>query len=155
MIKYAAGVCLLALIGSGLAIADAFAETPTQVPVEEDYLLHCSACHGAAGVGVSGIVPSLADVGELFVRPGGRAYLARVPGVAQAPLSNARIARLLDWVLLTYGGVTAEPGYAADEVGDLRRRPLRDPGAERAAIMTDAATASQDTLGDESSRRSD
>lgn len=102
-----------------------------EVPVSEDYLLHCSACHGPEGAGTPGVTPSLAETGALLARPGGRAYLVQVPGVAQAPLSDARLARLLNWMLERYGGEAPSPPFDAAEVGRLRRTPLRDPAAAR------------------------
>lgn len=105
-----------------------------EAPVEEDYALHCIACHGADGAGVPGVTPSLTGIGALLEAPGGRAYLARVPGVAQAALPDARLARLLNWVLARYAGVSPDPPYSAAEIGALRRSPLRDTRSARAAL---------------------
>ena len=77
--------------------------------MEEDYLLHCTACHGTDGAGTPGVTPGVRDLAAILAVDGGRAYLARVPGVAQAPLSDARLARLLNFVLEHYSGVTPEP----------------------------------------------
>ena len=103
--------------------------------VAEDYALHCSACHTAEGGGSPGLVPSLRELAPLLALPGGREYLVRVPGVAQAPLSPDRIARLLNWVLAQYSGLAVEPRYSAEEVEVLRRSPLRDPVGFRAALV--------------------
>ena len=103
--------------------------------VAEDYALHCSACHTAEGGGTPGLVPSLRELAPLLALPGGREYLVRVPGVAQAPLSPDRIARLLNWVLAQYSGLAVEPRYSAEEVEVLRRSPLRDPVGFRAALV--------------------
>ena len=108
------------------------AETP---PVEEDYVLHCSACHGVDGRGARDVVPGLGAVGEIALRPGGRDYLMRVPGAAQAPVDDARLARLLGWVVAEFGGVVLDPPLTADEVGRARRAPLRDPAAARRALL--------------------
>lgn len=99
---------------------------------EEDYVLHCSACHGLDGWGADDVVPPLRGIGELLRAPGGRAYLARVPGVAQAPVSDARLAALLNWVLERFSG--ARPDYTSHEIGSLRRAPLRDPLRAREAL---------------------
>lgn len=96
----------------------------------EDYALHCSACHALDGSGL-GFVPGLHGLAPLLAAPGGRAYLVRVPGVAQAPLSDERLARLLNWVLRRFSDARAEPPYAAAEVARLRASPLRDPAAAR------------------------
>ena len=100
----------------------------------EDYTLHCSACHTLDGGGTEGLVPSLRELAPLLDHPQGRAYLIRVPGVAQAPLSDARIARLLNWVLAEYSKTTAEPPFGQDEVAAWRSHPLRDPVGFRAQL---------------------
>ncbi len=114
----------------GLAVLLFAAPARAEPPVEEDYLLHCSACHGMDGAGTP-VTPTLVGIGWLLEAKGGRAYLARVPGVAQAPLSDARLARLLNWTLERYSGKRPDPPYAASEVGELRRAPLRDPLSAR------------------------
>jgi mono/diheme cytochrome c family protein len=100
-------------------------------PVREDYLLNCSGCHGPDGLGTPGVAPTLHGLGPILEAPGGREYLARVPGVAQAPLSDARLARLLNWALAEYSDASPKPPYAAEEVGRLRRLPLRNAPAAR------------------------
>ncbi|MCS5637485.1 MAG: cytochrome c [Myxococcota bacterium] len=105
--------------------------------VLEDYTLHCSACHTLDGGGTKGFVPSLRELGPLLDHPEGRNYLIRVPGVAQAPLSDARIARLLNWVLAEYSKTAVEPPFGQDEVADWRAHPLRDPVGFRAQMNTE------------------
>ena len=113
------------------------AKTPS---VAEDYVLHCSACHGHDGRGSPGLVPSLFELAPVLGDPRGRAYLASVPGVAQAPLSDERIARLLNWVLDEYSDTRVTPPYSAAEVGKLRASPLRDPLAFVAGLKLQGAT---------------
>ena len=115
-------------IGIGLAISTA---AGADVPPSEAYVLHCSGCHGADGSGHLGFVPSLREIGTLLERPGGRAYLARVPGVAQAPVGDAQLAELLNWLLTELSRATDFVPYSAREVGALRTDPLRDPVATR------------------------
>ncbi|HXZ85471.1 MAG TPA: hypothetical protein VEI82_08275, partial [Myxococcota bacterium] len=65
---------------------------------EVDYALHCQGCHLADGRATPGSVPALmGTVARLARVPGGRDYMARVPGVAQAPLGDAELAALLNW----------------------------------------------------------
>lgn len=112
------------------------ADEPRPVPpVEEDYVLHCSACHGADGEGVPGRVPGLGEVAELARLPGGRDYIMRVPGAAQAPLDDARLARLLGWVVKRFGGDETAAAFSPAEVGEARRTPWRDPARARAAVL--------------------
>jgi mono/diheme cytochrome c family protein len=95
-----------------------------------DYALNCQGCHRADGSGTPGSVPALAgSVGRFLRVPGGRQYLVRVPGVAQAPLDDAALAAVLNWILARFGGDDAPRDvvpYTAAEVGPLRRSPLTD-----------------------------
>ena len=104
-----------------------------------DYALHCQGCHLANGGATLGRVPALAGSLARFTRiPGGRAYLVRVPGVAQAPLDDDALAALLNWVLGRFASGGVAPGflpYGAEEVGRLRRLPLLDVEAERRRLM--------------------
>ncbi|MFP6655913.1 MAG: c-type cytochrome [Myxococcota bacterium] len=101
------------------------------LPPAEAYQLHCSGCHGMDGAGVEEAVPALTDLARLVHLPGGRAYLASVPGVAQAPLASPELAALLNWLLLTMSIGTDFTPYTAEEVDRWRQHPLRDPLAAR------------------------
>ncbi len=106
-----------------------------------DYALNCQGCHRADGVGTPGSVPALAgSVGRFTRVAGGREYLARVPGVAQAPLDDAGVAAVLNWMLARFGGADVPQDFApytADEVGRLRRSPLTDvDGVRRSLVRT-------------------
>jgi mono/diheme cytochrome c family protein len=104
-------------------------------PPEEDYTLHCSGCHQQDGAGVPGVVPPLTQLGPLLATEAGRAYVMRVPGVAQAPIDDERLAALLDWVARELSGVVPTPRFDPREVHALREQPLRDPIAARAAAL--------------------
>lgn len=84
--------------------------------------------------------PSLAGMVARFTNvPGGREYLARVPGVATAPLSDADLAELLNWTLWRFDAAHLQPDfkpYSAQELAGLRARPLRTEAArERARLL--------------------
>ena len=100
---------------------------------EHDYILNCSGCHRIDGTG-SRTVPSLLAMPELDGKPGARAYWIRIPGAAQAPLSDARLAALMNWLVQRFTGRQPEPEYTAEEVGRLRSDPSRDPVAKRKEI---------------------
>ncbi len=117
----------------GLALA---APASADRPAAEQYQLHCAGCHGPNGRGIPGTTPSLHDLAPLAKTPEGRAYLARVPGVAQAPIDDAALAELLTWVLREFSQVEVSPRYTAREVGRLREDPLRDPIAARPSNQT-------------------
>ncbi len=119
-------------LGLALAAAVLAATMATAAPgPKEHYLLHCSGCHGPDGRGAPGVTPSLHGLSRLLEARGGRAYLAAVPGVAQAPVDDAALATLLNWVIAEFSGATRAPPYTAREMGELRATPLRDPAAAR------------------------
>jgi mono/diheme cytochrome c family protein len=103
-------------------------------PIEEAYVLHCSGCHGRDGTGIPDLVPSLRELAGLLDHDEGRAYLVRVPGVAQAPLPDRELAALLNWVMEQFSGVRNFAPYTSDEIGHWRSQPLRDPLKSRPKI---------------------
>jgi hypothetical protein len=111
------------------------ADTDSRRPESESFLLHCSGCHQPDGRGTPGVAPDLRKIGTLLNLPGGRSYLGRVPGVAQAPLGDRELARLLTWVLTEIAHRAPDPAYTAKEIRRLRAQPLRDPIAARKALF--------------------
>jgi hypothetical protein len=66
------------------------------------------------------------QVDAFLCLPQGREYIVRLPNVAFAPLSDAQLAELLNFVVglgQTREGKGDAP-YTAAEVGALRRKPL-------------------------------
>ena len=122
----------VAALGAALGFAATAAATPGPA---EDYLLHCSGCHQQSGAGVPGVVPTLSGLAPFLATSEGRAYLVRVPGVAQAALDDERLAALLNWVLREMSGTAPDPAYDAREVHALRADPLRDAPAQRRAVL--------------------
>jgi hypothetical protein len=130
----------LAFLASLVALAGGAATAEEISGPQLDYVLQCMGCHGEDGLGSPGRVPTLVGVGRFLHAPGGRAYLVRVPGVAHAPLDDARVAGLLEWMLRRYdpaGLGAAHVPYTADEVAALRAVPLVDPDATRRALLRD------------------
>lgn len=127
-----------AVAGAGVAMAlgawPAWAYTP-----EVEFALNCQGCHRADGAGTPGTVPALADsVARFLAVPGGRAYLVQVPGVAQAPLDDAALAAVVNWMLARFdpGHLPKDfPPYTAEEVGRLRQAPLVDVEKVRASLL--------------------
>lgn len=105
----------------------------------EDYERQCRGCHRADGYGAPGATPPLTGAMGLFLRaPGGREYLVRVPGVANAPLDDARLAAVLNWTLQRYSPREIPPDfrpYTAAETARLRAEPLYEVRAERARLI--------------------
>ena len=128
-------LALVSLLAGGAAAAGQGQGDPRL-----DYILQCQGCHLADG-SASRDVPALKDrIGRFIEVPGGRAYLVQVPGVAQAPLSDAALARLLNWLLLRFSAEELpEPfvPYTASEVSRHRRGPPLDVVATRRALLAE------------------
>jgi len=107
-----------------------------------DYAVHCQGCHRADGSGTPGSVPPLAgSVGKLLRVPGGRAFVVQVPGVSTAPVDDASLAAIVNWMLERFGKDDLPADfvpYTAEEVGTLRRTPLTEVDEVRARIMAAA-----------------
>ena len=104
-----------------------------------DYMLQCQGCHLADGSGSPGAVPDLrGSLGRFLAAPGGREYLVRVPGAAQSPLSDPRLAALLDWMIREFGPAEAaaelEP-YRAEEVARWRADPYLEVQTVRRELI--------------------
>lgn len=110
-----------------------------------DYVVHCQGCHLADGRATPGRVPALAgSVGRLVRVPEGRAYLVGVPGAANAPLDDAALAALLNWLVVRFDPDGTPPDfvpYTGEEVGRLRRPPLGDVVSARRSVMEALARA--------------
>ena len=100
----AASAATFAVLAFGAA-AESAAESVTQSVAKIDYMLECQGCHLPDGSGSSqGSVPSLLDsVGRFVTVPAGRSFLVRVPGSAQSPLDDARLAAVLNWMIRNFG----------------------------------------------------
>jgi hypothetical protein len=105
------------------------------------YWLHCAGCHLLDGTSAPPEVPTLIDEpGRILGLPGGREYLVRIPGVAQAGLGDEKLAEVLNFILEEFSPETTpvdfEP-FNTEEVGRVRDRVLIDPLRRRAEIVGD------------------
>jgi mono/diheme cytochrome c family protein len=110
-----------------------------------DYAVNCQGCHRDDGSGTPPAVPPLAGSVAQFLRvPGGREYLVRVPGVSQAGLDDADLARVVNWMLQRFDpqDVPADfAPYTAGEVGRLRKSPLVDVEKVRKQLLAAIAAS--------------
>jgi cytochrome c553 len=94
-----------------------------------DWALDCQGCHRVDGGGSPRTAPAIAgEVAKYLQVAGGRAYLGRIPGIASSPLSDARLAELVNWMLFRFDRRDVPANfrpYTAAEIGRLRARPLR------------------------------
>ena len=135
MRRAATALCaILVLAGASAAGADPRA----------DYLMHCAGCHLVDGSGMPPDVPSLAGpLGRIASSPVGRDYLARVPGAAQAPLTDEELAAVLNWLLLEYNRQSLSKDFrplTTAEVARSRSRVLADPVKLRKELWPDIDT---------------
>ncbi len=122
------------LIGSAGSNADA----------QIDYMINCQGCHGDNGRGSPGHVPDLrGELGLMLSEPGGRRYLVQVPGSRNAPIDDAALAALLNWMVPAFSAATLtadfEP-YSADEVGSFRRHPVDNIATQRTRLIEEINT---------------
>lgn len=106
----------------------------------QNWTLNCQGCHRIDGSGDAQTAPSLAGiVAQFLLVPGGREYLARVPGVATSPFSDADLAELLNWMLWRFDAADLPADfkpYTAEEMHALRAAPLRlEANAQRTALL--------------------
>ena len=127
-----------AAIGADASPAMAGVENPARARV--NYMLNCQGCHGPTGVGMAnGTVPNVNGYLARYLHvEGGREYLVQVPGSANAGITPAALAEVLNWMLVTMDATHLPSDfvpYTADEVEALRSRPLREVAATRAALL--------------------
>ena len=101
-----------------------------------NYLLYCTGCHAADGAGKPPNVPSLRDeLGRMISVPEMRSYLVRIPGASQAPISDADLTDVINWLLREFNSNTLPANfeeYTVGEVSNARRNILADPLRYRA-----------------------
>ena len=128
-----AALLLPVLLFAGSALADANR-------ARQNYLIHCMGCHGEAGLGLEGRVPSFRQtLARISTSPQGRDYVLRVPGVTQATLDDAETAEVLNWVLAEFSSAEAAQRVApftATEVARSRQHPLLEVIEAREAALS-------------------
>jgi len=126
------------MLGATLLCGISGLPAPAWADSRSDYLLHCGGCHRADGRGLPPSIPSLVgSLGYLAGIPEGRDYMARVPGAAQAPLSDEELAAVLNWVLWEFNAATLPEAFeplGGAEVGASRSHVLADPLKRRSEI---------------------
>ena len=114
-----------------LLTSSVFAASP-----RTNYLLYCSGCHRPLGEGNPPNVPTLRDeLGYMMSVEAMRGYLARVPGSAHAPISNAQLTNVLNWMLDEFNAKTLPSDFkklTVEEVTKARSKVLPDPNQYRA-----------------------
>ncbi|HUY83069.1 MAG TPA: cytochrome c [Steroidobacteraceae bacterium] len=118
-----------ALAAAAQGLTQALPGVPDPRRAWRDWALNCQGCHRADGEGSSRTAPKLAGaVAKYLGVAGGREYIGRIPGIASSPLTDARLAEVVNWMLWRFDGrdlpAHFQP-FTAAEIGRLRLRPLR------------------------------
>ena len=96
-----------------------------------NFLLYCSGCHRPGGEGKPPHVPTLHhELGRMLSVPQMRAYLVRIPGATQAPIDDAELTGVINWVLEEFNAETLPPDFeylSVEEVTAARKNILADP----------------------------
>jgi len=105
-----------------------------------NWVLNCQGCHRADATGSPKGAPNMAgEVAKFLSVKGGREFLGRVPGVANAPLPDDQLAELVNWLLLTFDRRHLPKdfaAYTANEIGRLRAQVLiNDAATVRARLL--------------------
>ena len=103
-----------------------------------NYMLNCQGCYARDGRGL-GDVPALKGfVGNFLSSNEGRAYLIRVPGSANSPLTDLELAEVVNWILFTMGDKSLSDAFkplTPEEVQTYREQPILDAKAERSRLL--------------------
>ncbi len=130
-----------ALLAMLVTLAAVTALAATEVDAKRarvNYMLNCQGCHLADGRGIGDIPEMKNFVGNFLRVPGGREYLVRVPGSANAPLNDALLAELLNWMLMEMSASELPPDwqpYTAAEVASYRATTLTDVDKIRTVLI--------------------
>lgn len=134
------------VIGALIALTATAATAAVSAPGVENpqrahlnWMLHCQGCHRPDATGTPPGTPAMAGDVALFLQvEGGREYLTRVPGVANAALPDDQLAELLNWTLSTFDGAHLPADftpYSAEELSAGRKRPFVSEATQiRAAL---------------------
>lgn len=117
---------------------------------EFHWAMNCRGCHGVEGEGSQTAgVPPFTDMSQFMRVAGGREFLIRVPGVAWAPLTDAELADVLNWIVENFvaeGRPEEWEPFSAAEVGELRRSPLTDNLNETRRTLLDETIRPRTTV---------
>lgn len=124
-----------------LMTAAASAEMPgvqNEARAKMNWMMSCQGCHQPDATGSVNGAPSMAaDVARFLSVAGGREYLTRVPGVANAGMPDEQLAELLNWTLATFDREHLPADFSPftkEEIAAGRVRPL----VSEAPVMREA-----------------
>ncbi len=134
------GVLALLLSLAGGALAQEIPGVDNDARARVNYMLNCQGCHRADGAGTAdGAVPTMKNfLGNFLTVSEGREFLIRVPGSANAALTDAALAEVLNWMLpqISPDQIPEDFNpYTEAEVAKWRKQPLDDVIGEREKLI--------------------
>lgn len=105
-----------------------------------NYMLQCQGCHKAGGEGIEGSIPDMSKHGiEMLSSERGRQFFVAVPGSSQSPLSDRRLADVLNYIstdLIASNKTNANIQlFDTSEVTKYRGVKMKNVAQERAQIV--------------------
>ncbi|MCL2913265.1 cytochrome c [Shewanella corallii] len=128
---------LLFIIGYGDKVAadDAYDYKPERALFH--YQLFCQGCHLPDGRGAKEVPDLTESLNKLIASKEGKQFIIQVPGVASAPLNDAELAELLNWMLVAFASqnTNSDALFTADEIHSVRAIPLIDLSEKRQKLL--------------------
>lgn len=116
-----------------------YADVSDRILARQNYILNCQGCHLPDAMGAPGLVPRMNGfVGNFLHVEGGREFIVRVPGSANAPIDDGELADVLNWMLQKFSREELPADfkpYEASEVEIYRSNPLIDVNGTRAVLI--------------------
>lgn len=138
--------CVKTALTAGVFVVTLFVAAKAAAQgAEYNYLLHCGGCHIEDGSGLPPHVPDLRVEMPLFAGfTEGRAYIARVPGVIQAPMDSQQLTDVLNLLLTRFAPVNSglQP-FSAAEIMLYQQEALLDPKKLRDELLAQMSETAQ------------
>lgn len=102
-----------------------------------NYMLQCQGCHKADGSGIDKTVPDLRTHGRNFIESvDGRPYFIAVPGSANAPLTDAELAEVVNYIIKNIlESSDAKLFYSEQEITRFRKMRMLDVSQKRRGLI--------------------
>lgn len=114
-----------------------------------NYMMLCQGCHQADAGGVDDNVPRMKGyIGYFLQVEGGREFLVRVPGSANAAIDDAQLTELLNWIIIEFAGSSLPKDFTyftEMEVATLRKSPLNEVEHFRANLVKKISALQNDS----------
>lgn len=102
------------------------------------YQMMCEGCHTANGDANNSVPRLQGFVGHFLNTQEGREFIVRVPGVANAALSDELLAELINWMFVEFAADSLPDTwtrYSSAELNTLRKQPLFETERRRAKVL--------------------